>query len=290
MSGVDPKEIDAIAVTQGPGLEPALWVGISFAKDLAEKWSASRRIPLIPVNHMEGHILSVLLPSFSKEGWPKAGVVFPAIALLISGGHTQLVKVDSWGSYEVIGGTVDDAVGEAFDKVARILGLPYPGGPEISTKAKVSRSKRAESSFTFPRPMLHSKDLNFSFSGLKTSVLYTVQKLSSLDLDTIEDIAHGFEDAVTEVLIKKTLKAIEEIGAETLIIGGGVISNTHIREAFEKMCAKEQISLHLSLPAHATDNAVMIASAGYITHLSRGVASSKDFRAQGNLKYSNPII
>lgn len=274
---------DAIAVTQGPGLEPALWTGIVFAKELGEKWN----IPVIPTNHMEGHIVSVLLPSLDKEGWRSRGVMnFPAIALLISGGHTQLVKVPSWGSYEVIGDTKDDAVGEAFDKVARILGLPYPGGPEISKQAALSRARQSQSPFICPRPMLHSKDFHFSFSGLKTHVLYAVQKLTKngqkLTEEQIQEIAHGFEDAVTEVLIKKTMAATEDTGALTLIIGGGVIANTHIRNAFETLCKEKDIILLLPTHEAATDNALMIAAAGYIKFLRKDFGGI-DFKAEGNL-------
>lgn len=273
----DSKSIDAIAVTNGPGLEPALWTGIVFAKELGEKWN----IPVIPTNHMEGHIISPLIHSTEA-------IQFPALALLISGGHTELVKINAWGSYEILGETLDDAVGEAFDKVARILGLPYPGGPEISHKAFISRTKRTESSFNFPRPMLHSKDFNFSFSGLKTSVLYTVQKIENLTEEIIEDIAHGFEDTVTEVLVKKTFKAIEEIGANTLIIGGGVVSNTHIRNSFEKISKEKHVNLLLSDKSVATDNAVMIAAAGYISYLKnpKSYNQKTDFKAEGNLKFN----
>ncbi len=272
----DAKEIEAIAVTQGPGLEPALWTGIVFAKELAAKWN----IPLIPANHMEGHIISVLLEK-------KQEIAFPALALLISGGHTQLVKINAWGSYEVMGDTKDDAVGEAFDKVARILGLPYPGGPEISKYADKSRARQAISPFVCPRPMLHSKDFNFSFSGLKTHVLYAVQKLKKEQGDTLSEtqigeIAHGFEDAVTEVLIKKTFAALEETNAETLILGGGVVANKHIRNSFETLCKDKNITLLLPTHEASTDNALMIAAAGYIKFL-RKEFGGIDFKAEGNL-------
>lgn len=269
----DMKEIDAIAVTQGPGLEPALWTGITFGKDLAEKYSK----PLIPANHMEGHIISVLL---GRE----AHINFPAIALLISGGHTQLVEVKSWGEYRVIGDTRDDAVGEAFDKVARIMGLPYPGGPEISKLAEEARSKKLEATnHPLPRPMLHSKDLDFSFSGLKTAVLYLVQKLGTLDETTKCLIAREFEDSVTEVIVTKTKKALEEIGANSLIVGGGVISNIHIRKELENLAESEGVSIYLPTTEASTDNALMIAAAGYISHL-QNRTSETDFKAIGNLK------
>jgi len=197
--------------------------------------------------------------------------------------------VNSWGSYEILGDTRDDAVGEAFDKVARILGLPYPGGPEISKLAEQARSLQLPASrFQLPRPMIHSKDLDFSFSGLKTAVLYLVQKLTaeSQKLEANEQmiIAREFEDAVTEVLVKKTTGALDIVGASTLIIGGGVVANTHIRNYFQKLCDERNISLLLPSAVASTDNALMIAAAGYITYLSRGLASGKkDFKATGNL-------
>jgi len=166
--GDELKGVDLIAVTVGPGLEPALWTGINFAEDLSKKLN----IPIIPANHLEGHIASVL---FNKNK-----IEFPAIALLISGGHTELALLKSWKEKEKLGETQDDAVGEAFDKVARILGLPYPGGPEISRLAEEAREKNIKSEKEFPRPMIHSKDFNFSFSGLKTAVLYYVKKLEKL--------------------------------------------------------------------------------------------------------------
>ena len=163
-AGINENRIDSIAVTQGPGLEPALWTGITFAKELSEKL----KVPLIPVNHMEGHIVSTLIEKIDNEFKTLKKIEFPALALLISGGHTELVKINNLGSYEILGSTVDDAVGEAFDKVARMLQLPYPGGPEISRLAELARTEKIESNIKLPRPMLHSKNLNFFFSGLKT--------------------------------------------------------------------------------------------------------------------------
>lgn len=263
--------IDRIVVTSGPGLEPALWVGISFAKALGVAWN----IPVFPTNHMEGHILSPLLADTSA-------VTFPALALLISGGHTELVEVRSWGEYRILGATKDDAVGEAFDKVARILDLPYPGGPEISKLATLSRARGDALAFSFPRPMIHSKDFDFSFAGLKTAVLYHVQKFPPTTTIEKENIAREFEDAVTETLITKTQKALEEIGSNTLIIGGGVIANTHIRKSFENLCASLGTRLLIPSTDLATDNAVMIAMAGYIDSFTKK-SPSEDFRAEGNL-------
>lgn len=293
-------DVDAIAVTQGPGLEPALWVGISFAKALA----VALNKPLIPINHMEGHIVSVLTESselgetnidgnspniIQKSNTPT--VKFPALALLISGGHTELVLSKDWHQYEVIGQTVDDAVGEAFDKVARLMNLPYPGGPKISKLAAESRAENLRSAYTstdgtaiwnLPRPMLKSPDFNFSFSGLKTAVLYAVKdKLKDRALNDsaittaqlteieIKALAEEFENAVTDVLTYKTRKAIEETNAQTLIIGGGVIANTHIREAFRKIAHETGVALFTPSVSLSTDNSVMIGVAGYLRWIAK---------------------
>ncbi len=271
-----PAAIDSIAVTAGPGLEPALWVGINFARALGEAWS----IPVIATNHMEGHIVSPLLNA-------EKPVEFPALALLISGGHTELVEVRSWREFRILGATRDDAVGEAFDKVARIMGLPYPGGPEISRLAAAKRARGGENEFKLPRPMIGSDDFEFSFAGLKTSVLYAVQsaeKIAPLSPAQKEDMAGEFEDAVTEVLVAKTRRALDEYGYRTLIIGGGVVANSFIRAAFAALAA-EYSDLTLLIPDKdlSTDNAIMIAMAGYIDTLS-GAARSVT-KAQGNLKF-----
>ena len=268
---IEKPDIDALAVTQGPGLEPALWVGLNFAKALALVWD----IPLIPTNHMEGHIVSVLMNrngnTIQDLGFKNTPEIdFPAVALLISGGHTELVLTKEWLHYELIGRTRDDAVGEAFDKVARILGLPYPGGPEISKLAELSR-ERTETytpQYDLPAPMLHSKDFDFSFSGLKTAVLYLVQKLGDLTQEQKEDIAREFEDVVVKVLIHKTKKALEEYGVHTLIIGGGVIASTIIRRAFTELIATySDINLCIPEMSLTTDNAVMIGIAGYLHYI-----------------------
>lgn len=283
---IEKPKIDAIAVTVGPGLEPALWVGINFARALSLLWD----IPIIPVNHMEGHIVSVLVnrngiinDQFSKIlnsnsetkdhklSTNNSPILFPALALLISGGHTELILIETWGKYTNIGQTRDDAVGEAFDKVARMLGLPYPGGPAISALAHKSRGSNLEAkNYPLPRPMLHTKDFDFSFSGLKTAVLYLTQELKTITEKDKEAIAREFEDAVTEVLVTKTKKALEHYGAQTLIIGGGVIANTHIRKAFESLVVEyPHVKLFFPTLALSTDNAVMIACAGYMQHLTK---------------------
>ena len=281
---IDRPEIDAIAVTEGPGLEPALWVGINFAKALALVWN----VPIIPANHMEGHILSALISKEKDATYRVQDIAFPALALLISGGHTELVVMEDWRKYRIIGQTRDDAVGEAFDKVARILGLPYPGGPEISRLAEKAEAMKGTSkespSFTLPRPMIHSDDFDFSFSGLKTAVLYTVKKLPELDERTKAAIALEFENAVTEVLIAKTFRAVDTFGIQTLIIGGGVSANKRIRKAFTQKAAEEGLALYLPDSTFSTDNALMIAVAG-MTKLQageKGIAAQK-LSAQGNL-------
>lgn len=280
--------IDLIAVTNGPGLEPALWVGVNFAKALAATWN----IPVVPSNHMEGHILVSLLdkrPS-SVNLYEVTEPKFPALALLLSGGHTEMVLMKDSLSYEIVGQTQDDAVGEAFDKVARIMGLSYPGGPEISKLAEAARSlKNNENEFNLPRPMLNTKDLNFSFSGLKTAVLYLVKKLSSpLPDDTKMNLAREFEDAVTEVIIKKVKKAIETFGVQTLILGGGVVANKNIRTAVSELSRQENIDLKLPEINNATDNALMIAIAGYFGR-SRAIRDETELlaiKADGNLRLS----
>ena len=290
---IQKPDIDAISVTYGPGLEPALWVGINFAKALSCVWN----LPLVPINHMEGHIASVLLlnteevKSQSEESAKlKTKIEFPALALLISGGHTELVHIQDWTKYKVIGQTVDDAVGEAFDKVARMMNLPYPGGPHISALAEISRTDTESHAdrhqkYKLPRPMIHSKDFNFSFSGLKTAVLYLIKKIAPLQEEDRKEIAREFEDSVTEVLVTKTRKALEKYAAKTLIIGGGVIANTHLRTEFEKVI-KDFPETSLLIPKHSltTDNATMIALAGYIRILKNKIPNVDNLKAEGNLK------
>jgi len=271
-------EIDAIAVTHGPGLEPALWVGINFARVLSEVWS----IPIVPVNHMEGHLLAALTQPEGDELVTDASKR-PILGLLISGGHTELVLMKDWLSYELLGQTRDDAVGEAYDKVARMMGLPYPGGPEISKLADKDREDAETNPFTLPRPMLDADNLDFSFSGLKTAVLYLIKAKGTLTEIEKEQMARAFEDAVSEVLWKKTARALDESGALTLTIGGGVSANARIRRDFTKNIAANYSHVSLVLPPRelSTDNAVMIAIAGYFRALRKEYAT--EIRAQGTL-------
>lgn len=282
----NPKpDIDHIVVTSGPGLEPALWVGITVAQAFGVAWN----VPVTPVNHMEGHLTSVLLQESGEND-----VQFPALALLLSGGHTEMVLIKSWGQYEIIGVTLDDAIGEAYDKVARMLGLEYPGGPKISQRAAKVREEMKESGQTedlyhLPRPMLHSKDLNFSLSGLKTAVLYTIQGLQkdhaeTLPEEVIDRISYEFEEAVVEVLIKKSEKAIDQYDAQSTLVGGGVIANTYIREKLSTLAEENGIPIYLPSKDLSTDNAVMIALAGYFAVTrSKGVAPT-EIVANGNWK------
>jgi N6-L-threonylcarbamoyladenine synthase len=273
-------QIDLISVTSGPGLAPALWVGISFARALASVWN----VPVVPVNHMEGHILSSIF-----DGSVIPDLLFPAVALLISGGHTELVLMRNWTSYELIGQTRDDAVGEAFDKVARMLGLPYPGGPEISKLAAIAREKNLPLFAQLPRPMLDSKDFDFSFSGLKTAVRYAIQNRELSEHDRAS-VAREFEDSVTTVLLKKTRGAIDHTGAQTLIIGGGVSANTHIRETFKNYFHKEYPMLTVYMPPRnlSTDNSIMIALAGH-AHAEQALTptQAETISANGNLSLQN---
>lgn len=280
-------KIDCIAVTVGPGLEPALWVGINFARALSKAWS----VPIVAVNHMEGHVIMPLVrhdDSEQKTANRKQEMQkfkFPLLSLLISGGHTELVLSREWRKYEILGETRDDAVGEAFDKVARLLGLPYPGGPEISRLALEARSSKLEANFNLPRPMLNDDNLDFSFAGLKTAVRRIVEKNPPSQDEKLK-IAREFEDAVAEVLVGKTMRAVAERGARTVIVGGGVSANTYIRLRLAEALEKEGSGATLLVPPPelATDNALMIALAGYFHALKSDYADSATMRANGNLR------
>ncbi|HQS38295.1 MAG: tRNA (adenosine(37)-N6)-threonylcarbamoyltransferase complex transferase subunit TsaD [Methylotenera sp. 24-45-7] len=249
------QDIDAIAYTQGPGLSGALLVGTSFAESLA----FSLQIPTITVHHLEGHLLAPLL-----EDNPPA---FPFVALLVSGGHSQLMRVDGIGEYELLGDTLDDAAGEAFDKTAKLLGLGYPGGPALS---KLALSGKAN--FKLPRPLLHSGDLNFSFSGLKTSVLTLVNQHQPLDEVTKADIAWEFQESVTEVLTIKCMNALRDTGLDNLIVSGGVGANARLRERLNAATKRRGCKVSYPRLEFCTDNGAMIAFAGAM----RLIAMQKD--------------
>ncbi|MHB1086451.1 MAG: tRNA (adenosine(37)-N6)-threonylcarbamoyltransferase complex transferase subunit TsaD [Minisyncoccota bacterium] len=290
--------IDAIAVTTGPGLEPALWVGINFAKALSHLWSAGRRIPIVSVNHMEGHVVMPMMEDVTPSSGMMREFNFPILTLLISGGHTELVLSKRFGAYELIGETRDDAAGEAFDKVARLLDLPYPGGPEISRLAAEARTKDIKGDFTFTRPMMKDDSYDFSFSGLKTAVRNLVEKMQALPAgrqalteDVVMKIAREFEDTVADVLIEKTLRAADEYGAKTLIVGGGVSANTRIRELLAQRVDEDATVERLltTSPQLATDNAVMIGLAGYFYALKGQYSAPDDIAAKGNLKLETAV-
>jgi N6-L-threonylcarbamoyladenine synthase len=278
LEGIQKPAIDAIAVTQGPGLEPALWVGINGALALNAAWD----IPLYPINHMEGHIIASTLNK-NESIYEIPEIEFPACALLISGGHTEIVRIPKMRSYKVIGKTKDDAVGEAFDKAARMLDLPYPGGPEISRLAEHARKEGVlvREELRLPRPMMHSGDLNFSCSGLKTAVLTRVKKLQSLDEETKRMLALEFENSVTDVIVAKVKQAIYETRAQTLIVGGGVSANTHLRFALKELADTQGFTLYLPDPHLSTDNGLMIGSTGLL-HIAHDVEPKVKLKANGS--------
>ncbi len=273
--------IDAIAVTYGPGLAPALWVGVNFARVLALAWN----VPLVAVNHMEGHIFSAMLQSTTGANYKLSAVSFPAISLLISGGHTQLILAKDLHKYELLGQTRDDAVGEAFDKVARLLGLPYPGGPQISKLAQMARNENLSTPYTLPRPMIDTSDYDFSFSGLKTAVLTLTKKLGELSNTQKKQIAKEFEDATADVLLAKTTKALADTGAQTLILGGGVSANSHISNTIVSTLNNEfaNVSLLTPTPELTGDNSLMIAVAAYFRLQGGEHAEVAQLEANANL-------
>ncbi|MFK8049021.1 MAG: tRNA (adenosine(37)-N6)-threonylcarbamoyltransferase complex transferase subunit TsaD [Halioglobus sp.] len=252
-AGCETRELGGIAYTAGPGLVGALMVGATIAKALAWSWS----IPVLGVHHMEGHLLAPML----EDEHPQ----YPFVALLVSGGHTQLVRVDGIGEYRMLGESLDDAAGEAFDKAAKMLGLPYPGGPHIARMALQGNSER----FTFPRPMVNRPGLDFSFSGLKTYTLNTAAECRAggdIEGEISEqdkwDIARAFEDAVVDTLMIKCRRALREENLKTLVIAGGVSANTNLRAVLEKSLAKEGARVFYPAPMFCTDNGAMIAYAG----------------------------
>jgi N6-L-threonylcarbamoyladenine synthase len=283
------ETFDAVAVTQGPGLEPALWQGIEFAKRIA----AEKSLPLLPVNHMEGHLISSLVQNGELKN-----IQFPVLGLLISGGHTEFVLMKDWFQYEIIGQTLDDAVGEAFDKVARMLGLPYPGGPEISKHASAAREQNLKSEISLPRPMLQSGTCDVSFSGLKTAALYAlrdaggVQALSGAQKAAF---AREFEDTVGDVFVNKTRRALEQTNAKIFVIGGGVAANKYLRERLQKLIAEEFPDIELRLPELSItgDNAIMIAEAALAHLLSNNwelETQSEEIHASGNLSIAQKVL
>jgi len=265
-AGLKLGDIEAIAYTQGPGLAGALLVGSAFAKSLAQ----GLKIPTIGVHHLEGHLLSPLLGSSAPQ--------LPFVALLVSGGHTQLMLVKEIGQYQLLGETVDDAAGEAFDKTAKLLGLDYPGGAALSALAEKGQTGR----FDLPRPMLHSGDFDFSFSGLKTAVLNQVKQFEAKHITNTEevaqfhaDLARGFVEALVAVLLRKSEKAIEKTGCQDLVLAGGVAANKQLRNALNASALKNGFSVHYPPMALCTDNGVMIAFAGALRMLQENNAATR---------------
>ncbi|AKU23983.1 tRNA (adenosine(37)-N6)-threonylcarbamoyltransferase complex transferase subunit TsaD [Massilia sp. NR 4-1] len=262
-AAITPQQIDAIAYTQGPGLAGALLVGSSVACSLGLALDK----PVLGIHHLEGHLLSPLLASEPPE--------FPFVALLVSGGHTQLMRVDGVGQYELLGETLDDAAGEAFDKSAKLLGLGYPGGPAISRLAEFGDPEAHK----LPRPMLHSKDLMFSFSGLKTAVL-TVAKnrgLANICEQDKANIARGFVDAIVDVLTAKCVAALKQTGLKRLVIAGGVGANKQLRASLNAAAAKKRFKVYYPELEFCTDNGAMIAFAGAMRLQINPDAAQRDY-------------
>lgn len=264
-AGTKEEDIDFLAVTQGPGLMPALLIGVNAAKTLSLLWKK----PLLGVQHLEGHIYANLLR-------PDTELRFPLLALVVSGGHTELVLMQDHFRYEILGETQDDASGEAFDKVAKLLGLPYPGGPEVAKRADAFRASRTpeeiqELTEKFPRPMLTADNYDFSFSGLKTAVLYSVQKESSEnkeDTGFVPGMCHAFQEAVVDVLVGKTEKALRHYSPATFVIAGGVSANVRLRERLETALRENFPATQFLTPefAYSLDNAAMIGSAALMRY------------------------
>jgi N6-L-threonylcarbamoyladenine synthase len=263
-AGIPLREVDVVAATTGPGLASALMVGVSIAKGLA----VALRRPFVSVNHIEGHLLS---PFLSRPEGPESSV-----GLVVSGGHTLLVGIEGVGRYRLLGKTVDDAAGEAFDKVGKLLGLPYPGGPQVNRLAAMGDPKR----FAFPRSMLGSGNLDFSFSGLKTAVRYLLPKLDPIPL---ADLCASFQEAVVDVLVKKTMGAVLSAGVGVLAVSGGVSCNSRLRERFSEECAQLGVELMLAPPELCTDNAGMIAYAAALKWANEP-RSELDAEIQPNLR------
>lgn len=245
-TGVAASAIDAVAYTRGPGLVGALMTGACFAKALATAWA----VPALGVHHMEGHLLA---PMLAEQAPP-----FPFVALLVSGGHTQLVAVEGVGQYRLLGESLDDAAGEAFDKSAKLMGLPYPGGPHLAAKALLGTPGR----FHLPRPMLDRPGLDFSFSGLKTAVRTHFQAIENPTAQDVADLCLAFEQAAIDTLVQKSLRALKATGYQTLVVAGGVSANTYLRQTLAEMTVKRGWQAYYPPLAFCTDNGAMIALAG----------------------------
>jgi len=284
-----PDKIDLIAVTRGPGLMPSLLIGVNTARALAYRF----RKPIVGVNHIEGHIFSNWLPpvreSTKHEARSTKKIEFPALILVVSGGHTELILMKDYGKYKIIGQTLDDAAGECFDKTARLLGLGFPGGPAIAAEALKFKIENLKLKISLPRPMINSKDYNFSFSGLKTAVLYLYNNLTAQDCSSNNvrpAMAVEVQNAIVDVLTAKTVKAIKNLNPKTVMIAGGVSANKALREKMAEEFESYKIPFLMPDTSHATDNAAMIATAGYFEYIQKKPAkdSWKNLVADANLK------
>jgi N6-L-threonylcarbamoyladenine synthase len=300
--------IDLITVTIGPGLEPCLWTGVNFAKDLARIWKK----PIIPVNHIEAHIAANFIGGNFKSQIPRLKEarlaqlcwaanfknLFPAVCLIVSGGHTQLILMKDIGNYKILGETRDDAAGECLDKCARILGLGYPGGPAIEAAAAKSRIQNSKFQIRLPRPMIHQKNFDFSFSGLKTAVLYNFKNRSLKIRQSLKEnkfptgqtkgyiraMAAEIQQAIIDVLISKTLRATKEFKAKSIILGGGVAANNELRRQFKVQSLKSKVKFLVPPKFFCTDNAAMVAIAGYFNYLKGEIKNWENITVNANLK------
>ncbi len=277
------KQTDLIAVTVGPGLEPCLWIGVNFAKDLAKKLN----LPIIPINHIEAHIFVNFIDKSQISNLKSQ--IFPAICLVVSGGHTQLILMKGFGKYQILGETRDDAAGECFDKVARILGLGYPGGPIVAKMATKFKNKKLKIKINLPRPMISQKNYDFSFSGLKTAVLYDFRKRPKKirkSKEYIREMCFEIQQAIIDVLIKKTMKAAKDFKAKSIILGGGVAANEELRKQFKERIEKEIPNTKYLIPniKFCTDNAAMTATTAYYHWLKKDLKNTTYIEADANLR------
>lgn len=270
---IKPKDVDLIAVTIGPGLIPSLLIGVHFAKTLAYRYNK----PIVGINHLEGHILSSIF-NFQFSIFKQ---LFPAVALVVSGGHTQLILMSDIGKYKILGETRDDAAGECFDKVAKLLRLSYPGGPAVAKEAAKVNFQFSIANFQLPRPMIRHKNYDFSFSGLKTAVLYTVKNVGH-STSNIPALCYETQQAIIDVLIEKTMRAAKEYKTKTVILAGGVAANDELRKQLKLKIVNCKLNIKFLVPPKnlCTDNAAMIAMAGYFNK------PTKNIKANANLRLS----
>ncbi|XOB40277.1 MAG: tRNA (adenosine(37)-N6)-threonylcarbamoyltransferase complex transferase subunit TsaD [Candidatus Nealsonbacteria bacterium] len=280
--------IDLIAVTTGPGLEPCLWVGVNFAKDLAKEL----KLPILPINHIEAHIFTDWAISSVKH--QTLDKIFPAIYLIVSGGHTQLILIRDFGEYKILGETRDDAAGECFDKIGRMLGLNYPGGPAIEKQAAKIQNIKDKMQISLPRPMMHQKNYDFSFSGLKTAALYNYKSQKPevrKSKEYIQAMCAETQQAIIDVLLHKTLRAVRDYRVKTIILGGGVTANKALRKQFKGRIKRQLPNIKCLLPdtEYSTDNALMVAITAYHYWLRGTKRNWKQVSVNANLSIEHEI-